>query len=90
MHLFIRAILEVEGARGYDITAVGLLTEVVYSIGPTNLSKQLRINVSVDNMAVGTSNQKLLILTCKGGHTPGATSKCVQQSEQLHAVLQPR
>ena len=29
MHLFIRAILEVEGARGYDITAVGLPKQCV-------------------------------------------------------------
>lgn len=34
-HFFICVILEVEGAQGYDITAVGLLTDIVYVIGRT-------------------------------------------------------
>jgi len=33
------AVLEVEGARGYDITAEGLLTDAVYIIGRAQLSK---------------------------------------------------
>ena len=32
-HLFICAVVEVEGARRYDIYAAGLLTDVVYNIG---------------------------------------------------------
>jgi hypothetical protein len=34
-HPFVCTILEVEGAQGYDLTAVELLTDVVYSIAPT-------------------------------------------------------